>query len=58
VPVTYAERRNEEVYVYVRGRLVMKVWLLEDANRVAVFHVAPNGARYCVDPNYTSDTAW
>jgi hypothetical protein len=54
---TFAEHRKEEVYVYVRGRLVMKVWLLDDANR-AVFHIEPNGTRYCVDPNYTSNTAW
>ena len=55
---TFAEKRNEEVFVYVRGRLVMKVWLLDDANRVAVFHVAPSGARYCADDNFTSDTGW
>lgn len=55
---TFAETKTDEVYVYVRGRLVMKVWLLDGINRVATFHIGPKGVRYCVDENFTSDSAW
>lgn len=55
---TFAEHRNEEVYVYVRGRLVMKVWLLDEENRTAVFHIGPKGVRHSVDERFTSETGW
>lgn len=56
---TFAEQKTDEVYVYVRGRLVMKVWLLDDdANRTAVFHIGPKGVRHCVDERFTSETGW
>jgi hypothetical protein len=40
----YSERLGNEVYVYVRGRLVMKRWL--DTVASVTFHVAPAGVRW------------
>jgi hypothetical protein len=41
---TYSERIGDEVYIYVRGRLVMKRWLRTGAS--ATFHVAPAGVEW------------
>lgn len=41
---TYSTRIGNEVYVFVRGRLVMKRWL--DSGVSATFHVAPAGVRW------------
>lgn len=41
VRATFSEQVGDEVYIYVRGRLVMKRWLRD--NTSAVFHVAPRG---------------
>jgi hypothetical protein len=41
---TFSERRGEEVYVYVRGLLVMKRWPRKGVS--ATFHVAPAGVRW------------
>lgn len=41
---TFAERIGDEVYVYVRGRLVMKRWLRTGVS--ATFHVAPSGTMW------------
>ncbi len=43
-PVTFSEKVGREVYVYVRGRLVMKRWL--DTGASVTFHVAPSGVRW------------
>jgi hypothetical protein len=44
VNVTYSEIRGREVYVYVRGRLVMKRWL--DTGVSATFQVTPAGVQW------------
>ena len=36
---TYAETVDSEVYIYVRGQLVMKRWT--NTGESALFHVAP-----------------
>ena len=41
---TYAITLDGTVYVYVRGRLVMRRWLATGVE--AVFHVAPAGVRW------------
>lgn len=41
---TFAVTIGNEVYVYVRGQLVMKRWL--DTGRSVTFHVAPAGVRW------------
>lgn len=51
--VTFSERIGHEVYVYVRGRLVMKRWLNTGVS--ATFHVAPSGTRWSV-PNEGGET--
>lgn len=43
-PATFSERVGDEVYVYVRGRLVMKRWLKTGVS--VTFHVAPSGVRW------------
>jgi hypothetical protein len=55
---TFAEQKKDEVYVFVRGRLVMKLWLLDGVDRVATFHIGPKGERYCADENFASESAW
>lgn len=45
--VTYPVRVGDEVYVYVRGRLVMKRWLNTAVS--VTFHVAPSGVRWNTD---------
>jgi hypothetical protein len=44
VSATFAETIGREVFVYVRGRLVMKRWL--DTGVSVTFHVAPAGVRW------------
>ncbi len=44
---TYSIRVGNELYVYVRGRLVHKKWL--DTGISATFHVAPSGVRWNTD---------
>ena len=44
VSATFGVRSGDEVYVYVRGRLVMKRWLRTGVS--ATFHVAPAGVRW------------
>lgn len=46
-PVTYSVKVGNELFVYVRGRLVYKRWLDTDAS--VTFHVAPSGARWNTD---------
>lgn len=41
---TWTEIRGNEVYVYVRGRLVMKRWL--DTGRSCVFEINPSGVTW------------
>lgn len=41
---TYSIRKGDEVYIYVRGVLVMKRWLKTGVS--ATFHVAPSGVRW------------
>ena len=59
---TFTEHRGDEVYVFVRGLLVSKVWLLKGL--VAVFHVKPAGTafysyeRVPETPHHTSEGAW
>lgn len=48
VSATFAECRGDEVYVYVRGRLVMKRWLRTGVS--ATFHVAPAGVHWSTLP--------
>jgi hypothetical protein len=48
---TYAERRGNELLVYVRGRLIMKRWL--DTGVSVTFHVVPSGVRW----SFPVDTA-
>lgn len=40
---TFVVRLGDEVFIYVRGRLVMKRWLR--MRRSVTFHVAPAGVR-------------
>jgi len=40
---TFAVCLGDEVFIYVRGRLVMKRWLR--TGRSVTFHVAPAGVR-------------
>ncbi len=47
--VTFAETIGNEVYVYVRGRLVMKRW--KDTGISVTFHVAPRWARWSATPS-------
>lgn len=42
--MTYSIVKGNEVYVYVRGHLVMKRWL--DTGISMTFHVAPSGERW------------
>lgn len=42
--VTFAERLGDEVYIYVRGRLIMKRWLSTGVSVVS--NVAPRGAQW------------
>ena len=44
ISATYSERHGDEVYVYVRGRLVMKRWLTSGVS--ATLHVNPSGVRW------------
>lgn len=44
--MTYSVIKGNEVYIYVRGRLVMKRWLSSGIS--ATFHVAPVGVRWNV----------
>lgn len=46
-PVTYSVKVGNELYVYVRGRLVYKRWLDTDVS--VTFHVAPTGMRWNTD---------
>ncbi len=46
-PVTYSVKIGNELFVYVRGRLVMKRWL--DTGVSVTFHVAPRGVRWNTD---------
>ena len=48
-PTTYAEHRGDEVWIYVRGQLVMKRWLKSAVS--AVFHTAPAGSRWSSGPS-------
>lgn len=48
-PTIYSVRRGNEVYVYVRGQLVMKRWL--NTNISVTFHVAPAGVRWSYPHN-------
>lgn len=41
---TFSERIGDEVYVYVRGQLVMKRWLSTGLS--VTFYVAPAGVRW------------
>lgn len=41
---TFTVRLGDEVYVYVRGHLVMKRWLRTGVS--ATFHVNPSGVRW------------
>lgn len=41
---TFAVQRGDELFVYVRGVLVMKRWLSTGVS--ATFHVAPSGVRW------------
>ena len=43
---TFTFQRDDELYVYVRGRLVMKRWLGTGVS--ATYHVAPTGVRWSV----------
>lgn len=45
--VTYSTHVGNELYVYVRGRLVYKRWL--DTGVSVTFHVAPAGVRWNTD---------
>jgi hypothetical protein len=45
--VTYSVKVGNELYVYVRGRLVYKRWLDTDVS--VTFHVAPAGERWNTD---------
>lgn len=45
---TYSVRVGDEVYVYVRGVLVMKRWLLTGTS--ATFHTAPSGVHWSHKP--------
>jgi len=49
---TWSERRGDEVFVYVRGRLIAKIWL--ELGRVAIFHVTPSFVRY----HFSLDKQW
>ena len=42
--VTFSEVRGDEVWIYVRGRLVMKRWRSTGVS--ATFHVAPSGVEW------------
>lgn len=43
---TRAERIGHELYIWVRGRLVMKKWFQHGRwHQTALFHVAPSGCR-------------
>ena len=44
MPATYSLVIGNELYVYVRGRLVYKRWLNTGVS--ATFHVAPSGVRW------------
>lgn len=45
---TYSLRIGDEVYVYVRGHLVMKRWLKTSTS--ATFHTAPSGVHWSSQP--------
>lgn len=47
VSATYSMKVGNELYVYVRGRLVYKRWL--DTGVSVTFHVAPSGVRWNTD---------
>ncbi|HVL61378.1 MAG TPA: hypothetical protein VM430_08220 [Microbacterium sp.] len=49
---TFTFQRDDELYVYVRGRLVMKRWLRTGVS--ATFHVAPLGVRWSVRQSSTA----
>lgn len=42
--ITHTVKIGNELYVFVRGQLVMKRWL--DTGITATFHVAPKGTRW------------
>jgi hypothetical protein len=44
---TYSIRHGDEVYVYVRGLLIMKRWLRTGVS--VTFHVAPSGVSSGID---------
>ena len=44
---TFSMKVGNELYVYVRGRLVYKRWLDSDVS--VTFHVAPAGTRWNTD---------
>jgi hypothetical protein len=44
VNATYTERRGNELYIYVRGVLVMKRYL--NTGMSVTFHVAPTGVHW------------
>lgn len=44
ISATFSLQVGDEVYVYVRGRLVMKRWLKTGVS--ATFHVAPSGVHW------------
>jgi hypothetical protein len=41
---TYSLKIGDELFVYVRGRLVLKRWLL--TGQSVTFHVLPTGVRW------------
>ena len=41
---SWSEQHGDEIYIYVRGQLVMKRWLRTGAS--VTFHVAPSGTHW------------
>lgn len=52
--MTWSERIGDEVYIYVRGRLVMKRWLRTGTS--ATFHVNPAGVRWSTQSESGGET--
>jgi hypothetical protein len=50
--VAYSEIHDNQVFVYVRGRLIYKKWL--NTGRSATFHTAPEGIRWNDGPTSVS----
>lgn len=42
--ITFSKRIGDEIYIYVKGRLIMKRWLSTGVS--VTFHTCPNGVRY------------